>query len=273
MQEVRAASRAAQSSVSAAQRAFGEAPTDLASGGYGNPRARVSGLVPKAPRAASQQKPGWDPGGRAWRGGLWTGGRGPRVQWAGPSWVWRGAGKGPRGGARGGERWAFARGEACPVRSLRLRLRPGEAAPAGQRRLHPRRPACPRLPIPRTRVGARGGGGGSSASSWASGHWARTWESGGGAGRRIARRAVAWTGRAMAAPELVPRRGREREREDESEDESDILEESPCGRWQKRREQVGTAGRGGSPPTSGGAALGPRGAVCTLREPGGWEPA
>ncbi|XP_060142889.1 nuclear receptor-binding protein 2 isoform X3 [Globicephala melas] len=42
----------------------------------------------------------------------------------------------------------------------------------------------------------------------------------------------------MAAPEPVPRRGREREREDESEDESDILEESPCGRWQKRREQV-----------------------------------
>ncbi|XP_036685889.1 nuclear receptor-binding protein 2 isoform X1 [Balaenoptera musculus] len=41
----------------------------------------------------------------------------------------------------------------------------------------------------------------------------------------------------MAAPEPVPRRGREREREDESEDESDILEESPCGRWQKRREQ------------------------------------
>ncbi|XP_075405260.1 nuclear receptor-binding protein 2 [Tenrec ecaudatus] len=44
----------------------------------------------------------------------------------------------------------------------------------------------------------------------------------------------------MAAPEPTPRRGREREREreDESEDESDILEESPCGRWQKRREQV-----------------------------------
>ncbi|XP_027424862.1 nuclear receptor-binding protein 2 isoform X9 [Zalophus californianus] len=41
----------------------------------------------------------------------------------------------------------------------------------------------------------------------------------------------------MAAPEPAPRRGREREREDESEDESDILEESPCGRWQKRREQ------------------------------------
>ena len=45
----------------------------------------------------------------------------------------------------------------------------------------------------------------------------------------------------MAAPEPAPRRGREREREreEESEDESDILEESPCGRWQKRREQVG----------------------------------
>nr|XP_051687142.1 nuclear receptor-binding protein 2 isoform X2 [Oryctolagus cuniculus] len=42
----------------------------------------------------------------------------------------------------------------------------------------------------------------------------------------------------MAAPEPTPRRGREREREDESEDESEILEESPCGRWQKRREQV-----------------------------------
>ncbi|XP_054216382.1 nuclear receptor-binding protein 2 isoform X2 [Homo sapiens] len=44
----------------------------------------------------------------------------------------------------------------------------------------------------------------------------------------------------MAAPEPAPRRAREREREreDESEDESDILEESPCGRWQKRREQV-----------------------------------
>ena len=77
----------------------------------------------------------------------------------------------------------------------------------------------------------------------------------------------------MAAPELVPRRGREREREDESEDESDILEESPCGRWQKRREQVGTAGRSGAPPTSGGGALGPRGAVRTLGEPGGREPA
>ncbi|KAL0598442.1 Nuclear receptor-binding protein 2 [Plecturocebus cupreus] len=42
----------------------------------------------------------------------------------------------------------------------------------------------------------------------------------------------------MAAPDPAPRRAREREREDESEDESDILEESPCGRWQKRREQV-----------------------------------
>lgn len=30
----------------------------------------------------------------------------------------------------------------------------------------------------------------------------------------------------------------EDEDEDESEDESEILEESPCGRWQKRREEV-----------------------------------
>lgn len=28
-------------------------------------------------------------------------------------------------------------------------------------------------------------------------------------------------------------------KEEESEDESEILEESPCGRWQKRKEQVG----------------------------------
>lgn len=62
--------------------------------------------------------------------------------------------------------------------------------------------------------------------------------------RRIAGRAAAWARRAMAAPEPAPRRGREREREEESEDESDILEESPCGRWQKRREQVGTTGAG-----------------------------
>lgn len=31
------------------------------------------------------------------------------------------------------------------------------------------------------------------------------------------------------------------EDEDESEDESQILEESPCGRWQKRKEEVGVA--------------------------------
>lgn len=29
-----------------------------------------------------------------------------------------------------------------------------------------------------------------------------------------------------------------RDSNDESEDESEVLEESPCGRWQKRREQV-----------------------------------
>lgn len=33
--------------------------------------------------------------------------------------------------------------------------------------------------------------------------------------------------------------------EEESEDESEILEESPCGRWQKRREEVNNGGRFG----------------------------
>ena len=32
----------------------------------------------------------------------------------------------------------------------------------------------------------------------------------------------------------------QRDSGDESEDESEVLEESPCGRWQKRREEVGT---------------------------------
>ena len=31
---------------------------------------------------------------------------------------------------------------------------------------------------------------------------------------------------------------------EESEEESDVLEESPCGRWQKRREEVRMAVRG-----------------------------
>ena len=30
----------------------------------------------------------------------------------------------------------------------------------------------------------------------------------------------------------------QRDSGDESEDESEVLEESPCGRWQKRREEV-----------------------------------
>jgi len=39
----------------------------------------------------------------------------------------------------------------------------------------------------------------------------------------------------MSVPERIS--GSE-EKEDESEDESEIVEESPCGRWQKRKEQV-----------------------------------
>uniref|UniRef100_A0A669QKS7 Serine-threonine/tyrosine-protein kinase catalytic domain-containing protein n=1 Tax=Phasianus colchicus TaxID=9054 RepID=A0A669QKS7_PHACC len=40
----------------------------------------------------------------------------------------------------------------------------------------------------------------------------------------------------MAVPEPDARLAQEKE--EESEEESEILEESPCGRWQKRREQV-----------------------------------
>uniref|UniRef100_A0A8V0YD92 Nuclear receptor binding protein 2 n=1 Tax=Gallus gallus TaxID=9031 RepID=A0A8V0YD92_CHICK len=40
----------------------------------------------------------------------------------------------------------------------------------------------------------------------------------------------------MAVPESDARLAQEKE--EESEEESEILEESPCGRWQKRREQV-----------------------------------
>lgn len=70
-------------------------------------------------------------------------------------------------------------------------------------------------------------------------------------------------GAGMAVPEPDARLAQEKE--EESEEESEILEESPCGRWQKRREQVGA---GSSPPGAGGAAgsaggrcgNGPRGA-------------
>ena len=76
--------------VSAAQRAFGEAPTDLASGGHGNPRARVAGLrlVPGQPRAArpSRSLAGTQVGGASGGAGLWTGGGTSR---------WPGAGVGP----------------------------------------------------------------------------------------------------------------------------------------------------------------------------------
>lgn len=43
---------------------------------------------------------------------------------------------------------------------------------------------------------------------------------------------------AMSVPE---RNSGSEEKEEESEDESEIVEESPCGRWQKRKEQVPAA--------------------------------
>lgn len=42
----------------------------------------------------------------------------------------------------------------------------------------------------------------------------------------------------MSVPE---RKSGSEGKEEESEDESEILEESPCGRWQKRKEQVGAS--------------------------------
>lgn len=45
----------------------------------------------------------------------------------------------------------------------------------------------------------------------------------------------------MSVPERISESGG---KEEESEDESEILEESPCGRWQKRKEQVGLGGFG-----------------------------
>ena len=42
-------------------------------------------------------------------------------------------------------------------------------------------------------------------------------------------------------PENVDPNARESNDESEDEDESEVLEESPCGRWQKRREPVGSS--------------------------------
>uniref|UniRef100_A0A0P6J5H0 Nuclear receptor-binding protein 2 n=2 Tax=Heterocephalus glaber TaxID=10181 RepID=A0A0P6J5H0_HETGA len=122
---------------------------------------------------------------------------------------------------------ASASGRTGSLPGCRSRLRsrpPAPAPPPGPAVL----PPSPRLPVPGARRGLEAAG----LVGWVPG-W-------GAAERRSARQTAAWARRTMAAPEPAPRRGREREREreDESEDESDILEESPCGRWQKRREQV-----------------------------------
>lgn len=47
------------------------------------------------------------------------------------------------------------------------------------------------------------------------------------------------------------------EEEEESEDESEILEESPCGRWQKRREEVRPVKETNLPPHSSPSTPGP----------------
>lgn len=163
-------------------------------------------------------------------------------------------GRGPRSGQTGSPPVA-SRARLPPGSSTRAPARGGCSGAAGE--IHPSA-ARLRRPVPAVRVGDRGRGGSAPGCAPVRGAGA----SGERRPRRIARRAAAWTLRAMAAPEPAPRRGREREREDESEDESDILEESPCGRWQKRREQVGGAGwlRGrrrpeASPPPRAGASF------------------
>ncbi|XP_050840829.1 nuclear receptor-binding protein 2 [Serinus canaria] len=64
----------------------------------------------------------------------------------------------------------------------------------------------------------------------------------------------------MAVPEPDARLAQEKE--EESEEESEVLEESPCGRWQKRREQVGAVERrdGDTGRGDGDGAAGPCGA-------------
>ncbi|XP_047414221.1 nuclear receptor-binding protein 2 isoform X3 [Sciurus carolinensis] len=158
----------------------------------------------------------------------------------------RGGASGGRGSAVGpdtrqGGAWRGRGGRPARL-GAPLGLRPAEAAPEGRAGSTPGPAAGPsrarasQFPEP---------GGGSRRRRrrrwWL--RWALGWAAGRGAragGSRAVDRAEGGglARRAMAAPEPAPRRGREREREDESEDESDILEESPCGRWQKRREQV-----------------------------------
>ncbi len=53
--------------------------------------------------------------------------------------------------------------------------------------------------------------------------------------RGVCATVIPWHIMTMSVPE---RNSGSEEREEESEDESEIVEESPCGRWQKRKEQV-----------------------------------
>lgn len=210
---------------------------------------------------------GGDQNGAGLRGGgagLRGGGLGDE-EGTGPGAGLRGAGP-PKGRGLGAAGVRQLAGKRCSGSGWHTRLGSGAPAP-------PPAPICPprarpsQFPEPGLGLAAAAA---AADLGWAAGRGAR-------AGRErllrrwIARRAVAWAGRTMAAPEPAPRLAREREREDESEDESDILEESPCGRWQKRREEVGAgvAGTGVTPPSQsrrgleaarGVGALGERGA-------------
>lgn len=59
----------------------------------------------------------------------------------------------------------------------------------------------------------------------------------------------------VSAPVTSAAPPEEEEEEEESEDESEILEESPCGRWQKRREEVSVGVRASALRWGGRRAL------------------
>lgn len=190
--------------VSAGQRAFGEVPTDLASGRHGNPRARVAGLrlVPGQPRAArpSRSLAGTQAGGASGGAGLWAGGGGLRCSGRGL----RGCG-GAWGGASGGAGFhavghragtggasAGCREGSLPCAwSLRFGSGPGRRLRRGRRAPPPGRPRARASQFPEPEWGLEGVVAAAPLPAGRLGAGPGRAESGGGAGRRIARRAVA----------------------------------------------------------------------------------
>ena len=80
--------------------------------------------------------------------------------------------------------------------------------------------------------------------------------------------AAAPAGQSMSPPVSMvtqpPAAAATEDEEEESEDESEILEESPCGRWQKRREEVGDVSAGEAGLTSTGPRIAADALSCLL---------